>query len=121
MVGQAAMWSAEAQTHLDQLCQMDAKITRAYQLTHAVLAMVRERWDNALEAWITAATNSGVDALARFARGLREDLAAVTAGLTLPWSNSPVEGQITRLKLLQHQSYGQASAALLRQRLLPAA
>jgi transposase len=121
MVCQATKRSAEAQTYLDQLCQMDARITRAYQLTQAFLAMVRERRGRDLEAWITAATNSGIDALARFARGLHEDLAAVTAGLTLPWSNGPVEGQITRLKLLKRQGYGRASSALLRQRVLQAA
>jgi transposase len=36
-----------------------------------------------LEAWITEATHSGIDELARFARGLQDDLAAVTVGLTL--------------------------------------
>jgi Helix-turn-helix domain of resolvase/Transposase len=60
-------------------------------------------------------------ALARFARGLQEDLAAVTAGVTLPWSNGPVEGQITRLKLLKRQGYGRTGFALLRQRVLQAA
>ena len=70
-------------------------IARAYALTQAFLALVRERRGRDLEAWITAATDSGIDALARFARGLQEDLAAVTAGLTLEWSNGPVEGQIT--------------------------
>ena len=71
---------------------MDASITRAYQLTQAFLAMVWERRGRDLEAWITAVTDSGIDALARFARGLQEDLAAVKAGLTLAWSNGPVEG-----------------------------
>jgi transposase len=121
MVGQAAKRSAEAQTYLDQLCQMDARITRAYRLTHAFLAIVRERRGRYLEAWITAATDSGIGALAHFARGLQEDLAAVTAGLTLSWSNGPVEGQITRLKLLKRQGYGRASSAFLRQRVLQAA
>jgi transposase len=121
MVGQAAKRSIEAQSYLDQLCQMDAGITRAYRLTHTFLTLVRERRGRDLEAWITAATDSGLDALARFARGLQEDLAAVTAGLTLAWSNGPVEGQITRLKLLKRQSYGRAGSALLRQRLLQAA
>ena len=46
---------------------------RASQLTQAFLAMVRERRGRDLEAWITEATDSGIDALARFARGLRED------------------------------------------------
>ena len=111
MACQAAKRSAEAETYLDQLCQMDASITRAYRLTQAFLALVRERRGSDLEAWITAATDSGIDALARFARGLRDDLAAVTAGVTLPWSNGPVEGQITRLKLLKRQGYGRTGFA----------
>ena len=57
-------------------------------------------------------------ALARFAEGLQEDLAAITAGLTLPWSNGPVEGQVNRLKLLKREGYGRASVRLLRQRLM---
>jgi transposase len=100
---------------------MDTRITRTYQLPQAFLASARERRGCDLEAWITAATDSGIGALARFARGLREDLAAVTAGLTLPSSNGPVEGQITRLKLLKRQSYGRAGSALLRQHVLQAA
>jgi len=117
----AAKRAREAQTYLDQLCQMDARITRVYQLTQAFLALARERRGRDLEAWITTATDSGLDALARFARGLQEDLAAVTAGLTLPWSNGPVEGQVTRLKLLKRQGYGRAGFPLLRQRFRQAA
>jgi transposase len=121
MVGSAAKRSAEAQTYLDQLCQLDAGIAQAHALTQGVLTLVRERRGHDLEAWITAATASGIDGLGCFAHGLREDLAAVTAGLTLPWSNGPVEGQITRLKLLKRQGYGRAGFALLRQRVLQAA
>jgi transposase len=121
MVGSAATRSAEAQTYLDQLCQMDVGIAQAHTLTQGFLTLVRERRGRDLEAWITAATASGIGALARFARGLREDLAAVTAGLTLEWSNGPVEGQITRLKLLKRQGYGRAGFSLLRQRVLQAA
>jgi transposase len=121
MVCAAAMRSAEAQTYPDQLCQMEAGVAQAHGLAQAFLAMVRERRGSDLEAWITAATDSGIDALARFARGLQEDLAAVTAGLTLDWSNGPVEGQITRLKLLKRQGYGRAGFPLLRQRVMQAA
>jgi hypothetical protein len=103
MVGSAAKRTAEAQTYLDQLGQMEAGIAQAQALTQGFLTIVRERRGHALEAWITAATASGIDGLARFAHGLREDLAAVTAGLTLEWSNGPVAGQITRLKLLKRQ------------------
>jgi len=121
MVCPAAKRSSDAQTYLDQLCQVDASVARADALCQAFLAMVRERRGNDLEAWITAATDSDIHALARFARGLQEDLAAVTAGLTLDWSNGPVEGQITRLKLLKRQGYGRASLPLLRQRVRQAA
>jgi transposase len=121
MVCPAAKRSSEAQTYLDQLCQVDASVARADALSQAFLALVRERWGNDLEAWITAAIDSGIDALARFARGLREDLAAVTVGLTLNWSNGVTEGHIHRLKLVKRQGYGRAGFAFLRQRVLQAA
>jgi transposase len=111
----------DAQLYIDQLSQMDRSIAQAYTLSQAFLALVRERRGNALEAWITEAAASGIEAFARFAQGLREDLAAVTAGLTLPWSNGPVEGHVNRLKLLKRQGYGRADVGLLRQRVMYAA
>ena len=121
MVCPAAHRADDAQRYLDQLCQMDPRIARAHELSHAFLTMVRERRGTGLEAWMAEAMHSGIEELARFARGLQEDLAAVTAGLTLEWSNGPVEGQITRLKLLKRQGYGRAGIPLLRQRIRHAA
>jgi transposase len=121
MVCPAAKRAREAQTYLDQLCQIDAGIARAHGLTHAFLAMVRERRGEDLHAWMAEAMDSGIEALARFARGLQDDLRAITAGLTLDWSNGPVAGQVTRLKLLKRQGYGRAGVPLLRQRLRQAA
>jgi hypothetical protein len=121
MVGPPAQRSADAQRYLDQLCQMDTSVARAPEVSHAFLTMVREHRGTDLEAWMAEATHRGIEALARFARGLREDLAAVTAGLTLEWSHGPVEGQITRLKLLKRQGYGRAGFPLLRQRIRQAA
>jgi transposase len=92
--------------YLDQLCQMDAGIARAHALSRAFLAMVRERRAEYLEAWMTEAMDSGIDALTRFARGLQEDVVAVKAGLTLEWSNGVTEGQIHRLKLIKRQGFG---------------
>jgi transposase len=111
----------EAQMYLDQLCAMDADIARAHGLSQAFLAMVRERRGADLEAWMAETMHSGIDELARFARGLQEDLAAVTAGLTLEWSNGVTEGHVHRLKLVKRQGYGRAGFALLRQRVLQAA
>jgi transposase len=106
---------------LDQLCAMEASIARAYGLSQAFLAMVRERRGAHLKAWMAEAMHRGIEALARFARGLQEDLAAVTAGLTLAWSNGVTEGHVHRLQLVKRQGYGRAGFALLRQRVLQAA
>lgn len=46
------------------------------------------------------------------------DLPAVAAGLTLPYSNGPIEGANTKVKLLKWQMCGRAGFALLRQRVL---
>jgi transposase len=116
----AAKRAQDAQLYVDQLTQVDQSIAQAYTLSQAFLALMRERRGDALAAWMTEAAASGIDALARFAQGLQEDLAAVTAGLTLPWSNGPVEGHVNRLKLLKRQGYGRAGVALLRQRVLQA-
>ena len=61
---------------------------------------------------------SGLRELQGFCRGLRRDWEAVMAGLTLEWSNGPVEGQVHRLKMLKRQMYGRAGFTLLRARVL---
>ena len=107
----------EAQLYVEQLIQGESAIAQAYMLSQAFLALVRERRGEALTTWMAEATASGIAALARFAQGLQDDLAAITAGLTLPWNNGPVEGHVNRLKLLKRQGYGRAAVQLLRQRL----
>lgn len=80
--------------------------------------MVRERMGDQLEEWIAAAQSSDIAELRRYAVGLRADLKAVQAGLTLAWSNGQVEGHIHRLKLLKRQMYGRAGFDVLRRRVL---
>ncbi|MFE9651071.1 transposase [Streptomyces sp. NPDC006365] len=53
-----------------------------------------------------------------FAGFLRQDLDAVTAGLTLPWSSGVVEGHVKRVKTLKRAMYRRASFELLRTRIL---
>ena len=117
----AAKRSSDMQTYLDQRCQVEASVARADALSQAFSTLVRERRGDELEAWMAEAIESGITELARFARGLQEDLAAVKAGLTLEWSNGVTEGQIHRLKLVKRQGYGRDGFALLRQRVLHAA
>ena len=57
----------------------------------------------------------------RFARTLRQDIAAVENAATQIWSNGQVEGQINRLKTLKRAMFGRAGIELLRARMLPLA
>lgn len=52
---------------------------------------------------------SDLPPLHAFARGLRKDLLSVVAGLSLPYSNAPIEGANTKVKLLKRQIYGRAA------------
>jgi transposase len=121
LVCPAAKRSLEAQTYVDQLCQVNTRMARAHVPIQASLTMVRERRGADLEVWMAEAMHSGLDELVRCARGRPEDLAAVTAGLTLEWSNGATEGHIHRLKLMKRQGYGRAGFALLRQHVLQVA
>jgi transposase len=89
----AAHRSDDAERYLDQLCQVDARIRRAHGLSQAFLAIVRERRGADLEAWIAETIPSDIEELARFARGLQEDLTAVTAGLTRTGAMAPWKGR----------------------------
>jgi transposase len=59
--------------------------------------------------------------LAHFAAHLQHDAEAVQAALELPWTTSPAEGQINRIKMLKRTMYGRAGFDLLRARVLHAA
>ncbi len=59
--------------------------------------------------------------LATFAASIQRDLAAVQAALDLPWTTSPAEGQINRIKTIKRSMYGRAGFDLIRARVLHAA
>ncbi len=82
--------------------------------------LVRERRADQLDSWLARAADSPFGPVQRFATGLRDD-DAVTAGLTLRWSNGPVEAPINRLKMGRRQLFGRASLDLLQRRVLLAA
>jgi transposase len=111
--------AAEAQ-QLAQLHAQSAEVAEALDLAQDFTALVRPRQPERLDPWLTRATASTLEALQRFARGLREDYEAVKAGVTLPWSTSPVEGHINRLKMLKRQMFGRARLDLLSRRFLRA-
>ena len=93
---------------------------RAIDLAQDFTQLVRQRQPESLDAWLERASTSELEALQHFATGLREDYTAVKAGVTLPWSISPVEGHINRLKMLKRQMFGRARLDLLSRRFLRA-
>ncbi|WP_375373267.1 transposase [Streptomyces sp. CAI 127] len=71
-----------------------------------------------LPEWIAAVRADDLPSLHTFINGLEGDLAAVTAGLALPWSSGIVEGHVNRIKMIKRQMYGRAGFKLLRKRVL---
>ena len=111
---------------LDEMEQKELGLIRAaspsaedaYRLAQAFMQMVREHTGHQLETWLSSVEESTLPELKSFAKGIQQDKAAVLAGLTLPWSNGPLEGHVNRLKLIKHSMYGRAKLRLLRQRVL---
>ena len=79
--------------------------------------LVRRHSGESLEGWLAAAAGTP---LRKFAAGLGRDIEALRGAITTPWSTSPVEGQVGRLKMLKRTMFGRAGFALLRQRVLAA-
>jgi transposase len=90
----------------------------AYRLAQGFMQMIRKRSGYQLDAWLSEAHASRLPEFKSIARGIQQDKAAVLAGLTLPWSNGPLEGHVNRLKLLKRNMYGRAKLPLLRARVL---
>jgi transposase len=114
---EAKRTEAEVQ-QLARLRAQAADVAEAIDLVQDFATLVRQRQPTQLDPWLTRATSSTIEALRRFATGLYEDYEAVKAGVTLPWSTSPVEGHINRLKMLKRQMFGRARLDLLSRRFL---
>ena len=110
--------SDEEQAALERMLQAHSRVKRAYEFGQAFVRIVRQRYTKALIPWLEALVESDLTELRGFARSLKQDLSAVQAALSLPWSNAQVEGQINRLKFIKRQMYGRAKFDLLRLRIL---
>jgi transposase len=104
--------------HLDELVMSCPQMTTLAARVREFADMLTRRRGGNLDAWITTVRANDLPALHRFTDGLTKDYDAVVAGPTLPHSNGPAEGAITKVKLLKRQTYGKASFSLLRKRIL---
>jgi transposase len=96
---------------LDHVPPVAEAITVAKRLN----ALLRRKTADTLSDILDAAAATP---LKDFAASLRRDIPAIQAALDLPWTTSPVEGQINRLKMLKRTMYGRAGFQLLRARVL---
>jgi transposase len=113
-------------THPDHLASDDAanmaRLLDASPALAAAAAHVRSFADTmtrrqgllALEDWLTAVEADDQPGLHSFARGIRRDQQAVTAGLALPFSSGALEGKNCKIKYLKRLMYGRANFDLLR-------
>jgi hypothetical protein len=60
------------------------------------MTMLRLRRGQEFEVWVQAVEASRIPELRRFVHSLLRDKEAVVAGLTLPYSNGPVEAQVQK-------------------------
>jgi transposase len=89
---------------LEQLLDRSPTLAATYQHVRSFAAILGNRTGQQhLASWIKQVDADGPPALRSFVAGLRADLDAVTAGLSLPYSSGPVEGQVTHIKLLKRQ------------------
>jgi hypothetical protein len=100
------------------LRQASPHIETTYLLVKQFLQMVRERTGEQLDTWLAAVQASHLEAFASFVTGVQQDKDAVLAGLTLEWSNGPLEGNVNRLKLIKRSMYGRAEIDRLKLRVL---
>jgi transposase len=118
LLREPAALTDEEWAYVGQLRQTCPPIARLRALASGFHDLVREHDAAALARWLEAAERSEIPELQGFADGLRADRAAVEAGLTLPWSQGQVEGQVNRLKTRKRAGFGRQSLDLLRLRLL---
>lgn len=94
------------------------KLADAVAVAMRLHRILRKEGDEPLQDVLTAAADT---LLAGFAASLARDQDAVQAALNLPWTTSPVEGQVNRIKTIKRSMYGRAGFDLLRARVLNAA
>jgi transposase len=96
-------------------------IDQFYALIQQFVTLVRDHNATPLDSWLLNCQMSGISDLVTFAQGLEKEGSALHAAVTLPYSNGPVEGNITKLKYIKRSMYGRGSFPLLRQKVLKAA
>lgn len=108
----------------DDKTQLKAPLDRCPELqaasdqVRAFAAMLTQLTGHQLPRWISDTRAAGLPGLSSFAKGLEQDLDAVTWGLTSRWNSGPVESRVNHIKMIKRQMFGRATFPLLRKRVL---
>jgi transposase len=108
----------EEQAALFRLLEGSEEVCVVYRLLQSFLQMIRARQAEGLNAWMKEARSSRIKELQSFVAGIERDYDAVKAGLSLHWSQGPVEGTVNKLTVHKRLMYGRAGFPLLRQKML---
>lgn len=108
----------EHQHALIEMRHLHPEIERVMEVVESFVAMLRSLQGQHLEEWMEKALQTDIREIHNFVEKLRQDQAAVQAGLTMQWNNRVVEGHVNRLKCIKRMMYGRAKFDLLRQRVL---
>ena len=111
----------EQRRWLDETLKAIPQAAKVRSLVQDFAGLVRKSFAEPiaqLQAWMKSAEESGIQEFKRFANGIQQDLKAVEAALTQPWSNGQTEGRVNKLKLIKRTMFGRAKFELLRKRVL---
>jgi transposase len=75
--------------------------------------MVTQLTGENLPQWISDVTAAELPGLSSFAKGLEQDLDALTQGLTSNWNSGPVEGRVNHKMLRTSQTRPPGTRVLL--------
>ena len=78
---------------LKAILDRSPELQAASDQVRAFADMLTQLTGRDLPQWISDARDAGLPGISSFAKGLEQDLDAVTNGLTTPWSSGPVEGR----------------------------
>jgi transposase len=106
---------------LHDILEGDERLALGYALLQRFRRVIARRCVRDLDEWLADAEASDLRPFVSLSHGIQADRAAVVNGLMLPWSTGPVEGTVTKVKLLKRQGYGRASTHRLRRRVISAA
>ncbi len=117
LMAAASTLSAPDRLFAARLLEEVPVLSTAIAVARRLVQVLRRHSDEPLDDVLADAASTS---LAAFVTELRRNIAAVRAAFDLPWTTSPAEGQICRIKMIKRTMYGRVGFELLRSRVLHA-